>query len=891
MAFEQGTTVLATEALGASGGVSFTTAALGVGSDAITAVYSGDTNFATSSSSATESVTQATTSTAIAANPTSSVYGQSVTFTASVTVAAPGAGTPTGTVAFEEGTTVLGTETLGSSGVVSFTTAGLGIGSDTITAVYSGDTNFDTSSASTTETVTQATQIGTTTAITATPTASVYGQSVTFTASVAVVAPGTGTPTGTVAFEEGTTVLNTETLGSSGVVSFTTAALGVGSDAITAVYSGDTNFATSSSSATETVTQAGTSTALSVSPASATAGQLVTLTATVAVVAPGAGGPTGQVEFFDGSTSLGTFNLIGNVAQLSTSTLAAGTHTLTAQYLGDTNFSTSASPVQSLDVSSPLSVTSISGASPNPRNTPVSSIDVTFSEPINPGNFTDSALTLTDNGGPNLITGAVTIASVSGSTYQINGLAGLTDSQGLYALTVNAAAINDQNGNPGTGSTSTSWLMDTTPPTSTVSPLPTVETSLSFPVTVTGTVPTEPADSPTIDIAAFAVYVSTNGGAWTLWQTLTPTAGTPNTASATFTGTSNTVYAFYTVATDNVGNTQADNPTIEASTDLPNLTTPATQVASSSTYNGDGTFTLHLTGTDAGGNGLAYFEVYVSIDAQTPVLIGPAIPAGVASSSGTYQATTTYVMPSSDYGPSNTYKFYSVGIDAAGIEEPFHTMYDDSFSESYSEPAAANLAVSSLTVENGAAERSYIRYLDLNFNDSNSSVLQAIINSVNNPTSSNPSELTLTQYNLNGGGTGAPVSLNGLLNVIDNAIEIDFGAGGIGGNSGTTAADGYYTLTFAPPAGQGQAATHSFYRLLGDANGDGVVDQNDLNEIAAARGQSVSQIASATGQSATGLTPLSMDVNGDGSVNATDLALATRSKGRQLSLQPGQTLG
>ena len=37
----------------------------------------------------------------------------------------------------------------------------------------------------------------------------------------------------------------------------------------------------------------------------------------------------------------------------------------------------------------------------------------------------------------------------------------------------------------------------------------------------------------------------TNGGAWTLWQTLTPSSGTPNTASATFTGTSNTVYAFY----------------------------------------------------------------------------------------------------------------------------------------------------------------------------------------------------------------------------------------------------------------------------------------------------------------------------------------------------------
>ncbi len=80
-----------------------------------------------------------------------------------------------------------------------------------------------------------------------------------------------------------------------------------------------------------------------------------------------------------------------------------------------------------------------------------------------------------------------------------------------------------------------------------------------------------------------------------------------------------------------------------------------------------------------------------------------------------------------------------------------------------------------------------------------------------------------------------------------------------------------------------------FYRLLGDVNGDGTVDQNDLNEIAAARGESLSQIATATGQSATGLTPLSMDVNGDGSVNTTDLALATSSKGR--SLGKNLTLG
>ena len=69
-------------------------------------------------------------------------------------------------------------------------------------------------------------------------------------------------------------------------------------------------------------------------------------------------------------------------------------------------------------------------------------------------------MTLTDDGGPNLITGSVSISLVSGSMYQIGGLAGLTAAAGTYTLTVNAADIEDQYGNPGTGSMSTSWVVD-----------------------------------------------------------------------------------------------------------------------------------------------------------------------------------------------------------------------------------------------------------------------------------------------------------------------------------------------------------------------------------------------------------------------------------------------
>ena len=545
-------------------------------------------------------------------------------------------------------------------------------------------------------------------------------------------------------------------------------------------------------------------------------------------------------------------------------------------------------------VSPALTVSSITTISPNPRNSPVSVINVGFNEPTSTTSLTPADASLTDDGGPNLIGGTLPLSHITADTYAIAGLSGLTQAAGVYTLSINAAGLQDQYGNFGTGSLSTSWLMDTSPPTSTVSPLSRVGTSLSFPVTVTGSVPVEPAGSPAVDIASFVVFVSTNGGAWMLWQTLTPAAGKPNTATATFTGQSNSVYAFYTTATDTVGNVQPYQPAVEASTDLPNLNAPVTQVAASSAYDANGTFTLNLTGTDAGGSGLAYFEVWVAIDAQSPVLVGPAVPAGVADGTGTNNATISYGIPFADYGASHSYRFFSTGIDAAGLQEAAHAAPNDaSFSASYSEPAAPQLAVSSLTVENGAAERSYVRYVALDFNDSNGAVLQAIVNSVNSPTAGNPAELTLTQDNLSGTGPATPVSLQGLLSIIDNAIEIDFGTGGIGGAAGTTAADGYYTLSFTPTGSQpGVAATHHFDRLLGDVTGDGTVEQNDLNAIAAARGQSVAQIAAAIGQPASGLTPLSMDVNGDGTVNnTTDLALATRSEGRKLSLPPGDTLG
>src|SRR5947199_257708 len=130
-----------------------------------------------------------------ATNPT--VFGQTVVFTASVSAVSPGAGTPPGTVTFKDGATALSTNSL-SGGQVNYTNTTLLPGTHSITAVYNGDTNFI---GSTSGVVTQSVgQANTATAVTSSANPSVSGQAVTFTATVSAVAPGSGTPSGTVQF-------------------------------------------------------------------------------------------------------------------------------------------------------------------------------------------------------------------------------------------------------------------------------------------------------------------------------------------------------------------------------------------------------------------------------------------------------------------------------------------------------------------------------------------------------------------------------------------------------------------------------------------------------------------------------------------------------------------
>jgi large repetitive protein len=173
------------------------------------------------------------------------------------------------------------------------------------------------------------------------------------------VSPGAGTPTGTVDFLEGaTTLASGVTLNGSDQATFTTSSLAVGSHTITANYSGDTSFSASTgddSASPQVVNQASTTTTLASTPNPSTSGTTVTFTATVAPVSPGAGTPTGTVNFLEGATTLASSVTLNgsDQATFTISSLAVGTHTITANYSGDTDFLASTGD----DSSSPQVVT------------------------------------------------------------------------------------------------------------------------------------------------------------------------------------------------------------------------------------------------------------------------------------------------------------------------------------------------------------------------------------------------------------------------------------------------------------------------------------------------------------------------------------------------------
>jgi hypothetical protein len=139
-----------------------------------------------------------------------------------------------------------------SSGSAALTVSGLSSGKHSISAGYTGDSNYGGATSNTISEVIANGSSATTTTLAASSTAVTAGTTVKFTAGVSSTA--TGTPTGSVTFSDNGTTIGTGSL-SSGTATFSTNALAAGAHPITATYGGDSNFASSTSSViTVTVT-------------------------------------------------------------------------------------------------------------------------------------------------------------------------------------------------------------------------------------------------------------------------------------------------------------------------------------------------------------------------------------------------------------------------------------------------------------------------------------------------------------------------------------------------------------------------------------------------------------------------------------------------------------
>ncbi len=290
--------------------------------------------------------TPTTTTTTLSVTPSSPASaGQQVTVTATVTAS----GSPVasgGTVTFyNNGTTVLGTESV-NSGQAIFSSSTLPVGTYSLTATYTPSSNYAGSKTSTPTPYT-ITGPATTTAITVTPPGSAsYGSPVQISAQV-LLNNGVGATSGNVTFSDSvnggpTTILGTVALTSTsnGVATFSTSTLPMGSNSLTASFGGNSSYGPSSTkqAVTINITAAPTTTSLNVFPPNgANYGQQVTLTATVTTV-NGSPVASGNVNFYNNGSLIGTAPVTNGTATFTTTALPSGGYSLTASYPTQGNY-------------------------------------------------------------------------------------------------------------------------------------------------------------------------------------------------------------------------------------------------------------------------------------------------------------------------------------------------------------------------------------------------------------------------------------------------------------------------------------------------------------------------------------------------------------------------
>ncbi len=281
------------------------------------------------------------------------VVGEETTVTITVSAVSPGVGIPSGTVEISNGLGDTCEITLDGSGSGTCTFTPTSIASGDLTASYSGDANFNevVSDAVTGPTVTQA---STTTTITGFDNGTiVVGEDTLVTVSVVSVAPGSGTPTGSVVISNGFDECTVTLSAGSGSCNLRPTSPDVDGMTLTAVYQGDTNYQTSTSDSVTgaIVIKADTEFLnLTFNPTNPVVGQETTVSLSVGVQEPGHGIPSGTVTISNGTESCTIEDLVNGAGSCSYVPKIVGTDFLTITYSGDSNFNS----LSSINVTGPI---------------------------------------------------------------------------------------------------------------------------------------------------------------------------------------------------------------------------------------------------------------------------------------------------------------------------------------------------------------------------------------------------------------------------------------------------------------------------------------------------------------------------------------------------------
>ncbi len=491
---------------------------------------------------------------------------------------------------------------------------------------------------------------------------------------------------------------------------------------------------------------------------------------------------------------------------------------------------------------------SLSGIGPGPANersqlltiTAISSNPALIPNPVFTGNGSDTGLLkytpVANTFGSSLIT--VTVKDNGGTTN--SGVDTLTRT---FTVTVIAD--------------------DVTRPVSAVAALPANATSLSIPISVSGSDPVGP-EGPATGVKEFDLYVAQDSGAFAKFATV-PVA-TPNTV---FTAVSNHTYFFRSVARDNKGNEEFEPANVpDAMIRVGDLDKPVTQV-DSATADSLGRITLAMSGTDAGGSRLARFDLYVSIDSAVSTLVS-STSAGAANGSSVYSATTVYQGLTDNL--SHSYRFFTLGVDNAGNVENAPLVGDVTRTQTFGVPAS--VVATGIDVQQGAKQRSYVNLVDVSFADA-----AALAGWYSAGTRVQIEKFAINAANVSA-GTGTIIS-GYTPSLAGNKLKLDFGTNGLGGSKTTTAGDGFYRIRL-DLNGNGQFddvadQAYEFHRLLGDADGNGLVNVDGNGVFNTLDTNVVDSLMGRVG------TNLDGDLDGSGAVNIIDKSYTARQRGRGLT--------